>query len=137
MKDVSNTERLPKIQVSFFFTGDEFDIDYVTKKMNITPSSTSEKKDFPVKAFAHTEWVLETQKESSRVVSWQFEKLIKLLEGKESLINQLCIDYGMEAGFVVCVFMELGDAPEIVLTRDIISFAASINAEVGFDFYID
>jgi hypothetical protein len=137
LKEVSIMENLPQIRVSFFFMGDEFNLDDVTKRMNITPTETREKKDFPIVKFAHTSWELDTQKESCKVVSWQFEKLIKLLKGKESIINRICEEYGINAGFVVSVFMENGDGPEMVLTKDIISFLASINAEVGFDLYVD
>lgn len=130
-------EILPQIRVSFFFSGDEFDIDDVTTKMNIIPTETRKKKDFPIAEFAHTEWVLDTEKESCKSVSLQFEKLIKLLNRKEIIINQICKDYNIEAGFSIMILMENGDGPEMVLTKEIISFLASINAEVGFDLYID
>mgnify|MGYP005839901331 CR=1 FL=1 len=130
-------ELLPQIRISFFLTGDEFSIEDVTRKMDIKPTKTREKKDFPIKDFAHTSWELCTQKESCKVVSWQFEKLLKILKGKESIIKQICNDYNIETGFLISIFMINEDKPEMVLTKDIISFLASINAEVGFDLYVD
>jgi len=47
LKEVSIMENLPQIRVSFFFMGDEFNLDDVTKRMNITPTETREKKRFP------------------------------------------------------------------------------------------
>ncbi|WP_333638464.1 DUF4279 domain-containing protein [Tissierella praeacuta] len=130
-------EVLPKIRVSFYMTGDEFDIEDITRKMNIIPTKTRQKEDFPVKEFAHTEWVLDTEKESCKVVSWQFEKILERLHDKQEIINQICKEKDIKVGFVVTVFMENGDGPEFVLTKEIISFLASINAEIGFDLYID
>lgn len=129
-------EILPQVRVSFFFSGDEFDIDDITKKMNITPATTRKKKDFPISEFAHTEWVLDTKKENCKAVSLQFEKLLNLLEGKEIIINQICNDYNIATGFLIDIWMKNGDKPEMVLTKEIVSFLASINAEVGIDLYI-
>lgn len=130
-------EILPQIRVSFFFSGDEFDIEDITKKMNLTSTKTRKKKDFPINEFAHTEWILDTEKESCKAVSLQFEKLIKLLNGKEIVIKQICNDYNIMAEFLIDIWMENGDKPEIILTKEIISFLASINAEVSFDLFID
>ncbi|MDD4754064.1 MAG: DUF4279 domain-containing protein, partial [Desulfitobacteriaceae bacterium] len=84
---------LPQIRVSFYLAGDEFNTEDITKRLNITPSETREKKDFPMQALAHASWELDTGKESCKAVSWQCEKLIKMLAGKESVINQICKDY--------------------------------------------
>lgn len=127
---------LPQIRAEFYLIGDEFNTDDVTKRLNITPSEIREKKDFPIQDFAHTLWVLDTGKESCKVVSWQCEKLIKLMAGKESVINQICKDYNVKTRVEVTINMENGDGPEIVLEKEIVAFLASINAEIGFDLYI-
>ncbi len=67
----------------------------------------------------------------------QFEKIMKLLLGKEIIIKEICSIYNLDTFFEINIFMENGDRPEMILTKDIISFLASINAEVGFDLYID
>lgn len=128
---------LPQVRVSFFFTGDEFSINNVTNAMKVQPTYAREKKDFPIQQIAKTTWVLETDKESCKAVAWQFEKLLRELGGKERIINHICNENGISAEFCVTVWMENGDKPEMVLTKEIISFLASINAEVGFDLYID
>ena len=128
---------LPQIKVSFFFVGDEFSLSDVTKEMQIVPTKTRQKDSFPIKELAKTFWIIETDKENCKVVSWQFENLIKILTGKEKIINQICNKYKIKTEFCVTTWMENGDKPEMVLTKEIISFLASINAEVGFDLYID
>ncbi|EAK9821936.1 DUF4279 domain-containing protein [Listeria monocytogenes] len=128
---------LPKICVGFNLTGDDFDLNYVTAKLGILPTNMRERKDFPVSAMAHTSWELETEKEFCKAVCWQFEKLIRQLQGKRNIINSLCNDLNLKAIFTVVINMENGDGPELVLTKEIISFISSINAEVGFDIYVD
>jgi len=129
--------KLPQVRVSFFLAGNEFNLDDVTKKMNIMPTNTREKKDCPVKQFAYTTWSLRTGKESCKAVSAQFEKIMKLLSGKETIINEISNTYDIKVIFEIGIFMANGDRPEMVLTKEIILFLAAINAEVGFDLYID
>ncbi|MCV42291.1 DUF4279 domain-containing protein [Listeria monocytogenes] len=62
---------------------------------------------------------------------------MRQLQGKENIINSLCNDLNLKAIFTVVINMENGDGPELVLTKEIISFISSINAEVGFDIYVD
>ena len=130
-------EILPQIRVSFFFLGDEFNIEDITKKIGIIPTKARKKEDFPISEFAHTEWVLDTKKESCKAVSVPFKKLINMLNGKEIAIRQICNDYNVTVGFLVDIWMENGDKPEMALTKESISFLASIDAEVSFDLFID
>ena len=129
-------EILPQIKVSFFFSGDEFDIDEVTEKLKINPTTTRKKEDFPIKQLAHTLWSLDTEKESCNTVSIQFEKLMELLRGKETLIKLICSNYKINAEFIVDIWMNNGDKPEMFITKDIFSFIASIKAAKGFDLFI-
>lgn len=104
--DKTSMETLPQIRVTFSFTGNDFNIDNVTQQMNIVPTEIRKKKDFPINEFAYTCWSLYTEKESCKAVSLQFEKIMKLLIGKEEFVKQICNDN-------------------------------NINAEVGFDLYVD
>jgi hypothetical protein len=128
---------LPKIKVSFIISGDDFNFDEVTERLNINPSKTRKKNDFPLHDFAHSYWALDTGKDSCKAVSWQFEKIMKSLEGKESIIKQICIEHSLITTFVITIYMEDFDRPEISLTNENITFIASINAEVQFDLYND
>ncbi|EAG1285184.1 DUF4279 domain-containing protein [Listeria monocytogenes] len=53
------------------------------------------------------------------------------------MINNLCNDLNLKAIFTVVINTENGDDSELVLTKEIISFISTINAEVGFDIYVD
>jgi len=127
----------PKIKVSFCLAGDNDNLDEITKLMEINPTKQRKKEDCPIMQFALTTWNLSTEKEYCKAVYWQFDKVLEKLKGKEEIINEICKKYNFEASFTVVVEMLVGNGPELVLTRDIISFASSINAEIGFDLYID
>ena len=127
--------KFPKIKISFFFYGNEFNINDVTKKMNIIPTETRSKEDCPIEELVHTVWVLETKKESCRAVSVQFEKIMNLLDNKEEIIKEICKDYKIETGFLISIFMKNGDNPEVVFTKENMSFIASLNAEARIELY--
>ncbi|MBC1210557.1 DUF4279 domain-containing protein [Listeria booriae] len=128
---------LPKVRAGFYLIGDDFNLDYVTEKLNVSPTSTRTKNDFPVSRMAHTSWELETEKGFRKAVCWQIEKLLDKLRGKENIISELCNELNLEAIFTIVVNMESGDGPELVLTKEIVSFIGAVNAEIGFDLYID
>jgi len=128
---------MPQIRVSFFFSGDKFDLNDVTDRMQYIPEFSRNKEDCPLPEVACTCWSMDSEKESCRAVSIQFEKILDLLIGKEQIILQICNDYNIDVGFLINIFFENGDRPEIVLPKEIVLFAASINAEIGFDLYID
>jgi len=126
---------IPSINVYFYITADEFDLSEVTRKLGVMPTSTRTKDDFPPQGLACTEWVLETGREDCIAVSIQFEKMLQMLDGKANVIKNVCNEYNLETGFVVAIHMMHGERPEILLPPEVISFAASINADIGFDLY--
>jgi hypothetical protein len=130
-------EKLPRIRVDFNISGDEFDLQYITNQIGINPTKTRTKNECPVPMTALTYWRLSTNKEISKAVCWQFEKIMKVLTGKELIINQLCEEYNLETNFNIVIEMESNNGPELVLTQQIVSFISSIHAEVGFDLYVE
>lgn len=125
------------IKIEFYFIGDWFDIKDITNAMGIEPSDTREKDSFPPEGLAHTEWSIGICAKNCNSISEPFTNLLKRLEGKEQTILSLCHKYHIRAGFNVVIHMEDGCGPEIVLIKEIISFAAAVQAEIGFDIYND
>lgn len=82
-------------------------------------------------------WLLETKKEECKAVSIQLNKLQKILSSKLDVIEKLCKKYFLETSITIVVEMEAGDGPELILSKDNVAFLSSINAEIGFDLYID
>jgi len=126
---------IPSIKVTFYITADEFDLDEVTHRLRITPTKTRTKDSFSPQVSAYTVWALEIKEGNCIAVSIVFEKLLTILQDKEEIINRICSDYSTKTGFEVVIHAQDGDLPEIVLPREVVSFAAAINAEIGFDLY--
>ena len=130
---------VPSIKVTLYMTANEFDFKEVTHRLGVTPTTTKRRDSFPPKSItagtAKTIWALAVEERNCIAVAILFERMIELLRGKEALICEICNDYGLETRFEVVVHMQGEDAPEMVLHREVVSFAAAINADIGFDLY--
>ena len=122
-------------------TGDDVELDVLTKEIGIIPTKVRKKTEWPQVAIsmgiAKDGWLLETEKEECRAVSVQLDKLQKKLYPKLDVIRELCKKYFLEISITIVVEMEAGDGPELILSRDNIAFLSLINAEIGFDLYVD
>ena len=132
---------MSKIKVDFYLTGSEVNLDSITQALGIIPTKIRKKNEYPFKSqeagMALDLWQLSTGKEECKAVSLQVDMLQKVLSQKVQIINKLCEEYMLEASVTVVIEMEAGDGPEIVLTKENINFLSSLNAEIGFDLYID
>lgn len=126
---------IPSIKISFYITGDNYDLEEATKRIGIVPTMARTKGSLPPNALAYTIWAINIKEENCIAVSILFERMLSILDGKANIINELCNDYSLATGFEVVIHMKDGDSPEVVLPREVISFAAAINAEIGFDIY--
>ncbi len=126
---------VPSIEVIFYLSGDEFNLKEVTKRLDLIPTETRTKDSFPPQGLACTLWALGIKHYNCNGIYVLFEELIDILENKTEIIRGICKDYSIETSFEVIIHMKDGDSPEVVLPRKIISFAAAINAEIGFDIY--
>lgn len=130
---------MPLLNVEFCLTGNEVDLGDITAALNIEPTKTRLKKDWPnstiLAGLACDLWRLSTPQETCKSVSEQCKKLINQLIGKEEIIKQLCEKYNLYAHFEVVIHMQTMNGPEISLEREIVLFLASINADIGFDVY--
>lgn len=127
---------IPKTKVIFCISGDGLNIFDVNKRMQIESAGFKRKKHPHTVESAMTEWRIETKKEYYRSISYHFEELIEVLKGKEETINAICEQYNATTVFIVNIFMELGGRPVMDLTKEIVSFTASINAEVDFKLHL-
>ncbi len=137
---------LPLISVEFSLEGDEFDLCSVTNALGVLPSRTCTKEDWPdsIKNNAanlpseirpRTIWELDTPKVTSKSVSEQCEILMNIFKGKEGIVNKLRERYNLSAHVEVVIHMETMNGPEISLSGNVVSFLASIHADIGFDLY--
>ena len=130
---------MPSIKVTLYLGADEVDLDVVTQRLGIVPTETRTKDSFPLQSiitgFAKNIWSIGIIEENCIAVSIPFERMLEILKGKEAQINGLRNEYGFDASFVVVIHMKDGDSPEVVLPREVITFTAAIDAEIGFDLY--
>lgn len=128
-------DNMPIISVSFCLSADIFDLDYVSETLGLQPTAARTRDSFRIKEIAHTEWYLEIIKEKCFAISIPFGEVVHLLDNKIGVINKLRKELGLDVIFVIAIKMRSSENPEIVLHPDYVSFAASINAEIGFDLY--
>lgn len=121
--------------MSFILTGKENYLSEITKALAIEPSRIKKKEEFRVAEYASFMWEFTTGKQHSKSVDFQSEELLKLFRGKEEVIVKLVNSYNLKPDLVVIIHAEIGDGPEINLSKEIIKFAAEIEAEIGFDVY--
>jgi len=130
---------IPSIKVALYLIADEFDLDRVTEMIGVIPTETRTRESFPRQSIsagiAKSEWSVEIMQENCIAVSTLFEELLMVLKGKEDIIRRVCEDFCIDTGFLVVIHMKDGDSPEVILPREVISFAAAIRAEIGFDIY--
>ncbi len=133
---------LDKTQVMVYFSlyGDEFSLDDVTEKLEVTPTETYKKGDLiPNRSTAcyrkETSWDLGTGYQVSLDVNNQLQQIINKLQNKSSIINEIKEAYSVECKLSIVVKIEEGNTPALYLDKDIIKFAASIEAELDVDLY--
>ncbi|MCY9549980.1 DUF4279 domain-containing protein [Lysinibacillus xylanilyticus] len=130
-----------KTQVKIYFSlfGDDFSIDDVTEKLEITPTDTYKKGDLiqnrSIFIRKETSWDLGTGYQFSLDVNDQLKQIIGMLQNKSSIINEIKEAYSLECKFFIVIKIEKGNTPALYLDKDIIKFASSIEAEIEVDLY--
>lgn len=133
---------LDKTQVMVYFSlfGDNFPIEIVTEKLEITPTETYIKGELiSNRSFAHyrkeTSWDLGTGYQVSLDVNDQLQQILCKLQGKASLINEIKEDFSIECKFIIVIKIEDGNTPALYLKKDIVKFASDVGAEFDVDLY--
>ena len=132
---------LPKIKINFYLAGDDVDLGDLSEKLNLQPTRVRKKNEWPqasiLAGIAQDVWELQMEKEECKAVSIQLDKLQKRLISKVEIIKELSSQYRLESSVTVVIEMEAGGGPEMVLSKENIVFLSLLNAEIGFDLYID
>ncbi|MEB2302118.1 DUF4279 domain-containing protein [Lysinibacillus xylanilyticus] len=133
---------MDKTQVMVYFSlyGDAFPIDDVTGKLGVTPTEAYKKDDLiPNRSTVcyrkETSWDLGTGYQVSLDVNNQFQQIIDKLQNKSLIINDIKEAYTLECKFFIAVIIKEGNTPALYLDKDIIKFAANIEAEIDVDLY--
>lgn len=126
-----------KIMVEFSLMGDYDNIEEISKDLKIDATKIRKKNDYKIKEFAEDSWTISTGYQNVLSVSEAFNQLIRILEGKENLINQIKELNKLDSVFIVIVDASIHKMPEYILTKGIINFASYIDTEIHFDNYLD
>lgn len=131
-----------KTQVKVYFSlfGQDFPIDDVTDKLEITPTETYKKGDLipsrsTVRYRKETSWDLGTGYQFSFDVNDQLQQVVGRLKNKSSTIIEIKEEYSLECKFFIVIKIENGNAPALYLDKEVIKFASNIEAEFDVDLY--
>lgn len=141
---------LSEVSVCLTMSGNNVDLDEISEKLDISPTRTRSLDDWPdaIKNPVYElpeylrprfTWELNTGYSHCRLVRNKFDELLGCLEGKEYVINSLREQNDLEVSFTVGIHAQHDQCnlPELFLTNKIVTFAASTNADIGFDMYLD
>ena len=145
--------QVPEIKVSFSLTGMfgiEVNLDKITKEMSIEPTDArtpddwpeaikNPKTELPDELKPHYVWHFDVGYESGNLVRDRFDVMLRFLAGKKDIINDLKKQFSLSASFTIGIHAQHDpcNMPELFLTQEIVAFAASIGADIGFDMYLD
>ena len=129
------------VKACFTICSDRLDHSEITKKLKIVPSYVRHSNEIlgNGRLFGHDEWGIETDYDISLDISEQLSKMMDVIVDKGIAIRKLCEKFNANNSFLVVINLENGQIPVMSLNSNFIEFAASINAEIGFDvhFYCD
>ena len=132
---------MPKVKVSLFFAGNYIPLTDIAAKIGILPTQVRKKEDWPLASvlagIAQDALVFSTDKAECTAVSTQLDEIQIMFTPKIGTIQSLIKSYALSVNIIVMVEAELGEYPELVLTRENIDFLSSIHAEIDFDLYIN
>jgi hypothetical protein len=132
---------IPTIRVKIYLTADKFDLAEVTRRIGVIPTRAREKSEWPQVSidlgFAVDEWNYETPEKQCLSVEESFREMLAIMAPKITVIKELIQEFQLETSLLVIVCGETMNLPEMYLSKEIIAFAASINASIGFDMYLD
>ena len=138
----------PEIAVTFCLTGKEVDLNEISERLDLIPDK-SKTPDDSTEAIKNPKtelpdylepcylWEYTVPYEVCNDVSVRFEEMLMILKDKENNINDLKEKFKLEVSFTVGIqaHHDPGNMPAVYLTEEIIAFAASIGADIGFDMY--
>lgn len=128
-RDIINN-KVTSVKVDFFIVGDYLDFDEITDQIGIIPDKITRKKEIKVESFAKDSWSIEIEYEESDNIEIQIKKIqLKLIDTVEN-INKILEKYKAECGINITIKVYEGEFPLLVLSRDMLKFWSSINAEI-------
>lgn len=129
------------VRAIFYIIGDEFDVNTITKELELIPSAVFTKgEERPGTRhnarYTFTSWSIETGRQESYDVMEQFSQIVSKLNGKEELLVDLASLYDLEYRFCIVISIVNGKTPALVIDKDMIQIAYRIGAIFDIDLYV-
>jgi len=132
---------MPKVKICLFLVGNDVDLDAITDSIEIVPTIARKQEEWPKASrdagLARDGWMWETDKVECNAVSVQMDQLQKIFSAKVNVIRALCVRCKLNVSVTIVAEMSSKNEVELVLSKENIAFLSLLNAEVGFDLYID
>ena len=134
-------------KIYFSLYGDDFPIETVSNLLRLAPTHSHikgdeiERKSNPHVTYTKTHyrkdttWEIGTEYEETLDLEEQITKVIKQLERKEELINEICKKFILKCHFMIVIKIYEGYPPAITINNEFIRLANQIGAEIHFDIY--
>lgn len=137
---------LPKIEVSFIISGENFDLEKFSREIGLMPTKIRTMDDWPEAIKNNMNlpkelrprcvWKISQSESMCRDIEIPLEKIISQLERKEQKIIESCERNDLKKMVEIVIHAETMELPQIVLSLHTMSFLGRLGAEVGFDIYV-
>ncbi|MDQ0059999.1 DUF4279 domain-containing protein [Paenibacillus harenae] len=134
-------------KIYFRLYGDDFPIETISNLLKLEPTNSHVKGEEIIRkpnphvtyTKAHykkdTIWEIGTEYEETFDLEEQIIKVIKQLENKEEIIDEICETYRLKCYFMIVIIINEGDTPAVTINKEFIRMANHIGAEIHFDIY--
>lgn len=128
------------VMIEFSIYGDCFNPSDITEKIGLIPTKEYLKGDSTKSrrnTYKETSWSIHTDYEESYDINDQLEKIMLLLNGKLDKLIEIKKEYNVKMLFMIVVIIENNETPAMYFRKPFIHFLSDIDAEVGFDLYVN
>lgn len=131
-----------QVMVYFNLSGDEFPVEVVSERLQVSPTISYKKGDIIRKTNEtenitrnYTSWQISTGYQESLDVGDVMEQVILKLKDKSAIINELKREFGLECRFTIVIKINDGHTLAVHLDNPVIDFANSIKVDFDIDLY--
>lgn len=132
--------RKTSVEVEFVISGDDFEIDEITKKLNIRPSKFWKLKEDVKGTFKRekcTMWLYSTGKNETLDIYTELKKIQDIFAPKVDVLCKIKEKYKLDYCLDIVIIIENGETPAIYLENSIINFISKIGGIIDMDTYVN
>lgn len=137
---VRRINKVSSIETSLVISGRKLDKERISSILAINSTKFRDYSGFPQiskdMGLAHDEWIFSIYCENAKSISSEMSKLRDVFSNQIEMLNEICTLFNAEISIVFVVKYDLQNNPELCFSKEDIHFASSIDADIGFDFYV-